>query len=46
MEMLKKKRAIKKVIKGLTKASKTHAAQAKTLKGVIGGSRKSKSSKK
>ena len=35
MEMLKKKRAIKKVIKGLKKASKSHAAQAKTLKGVI-----------
>ena len=35
MEMLKKQK-IKKVIKGLTKASKTHAAQAKTLKGVIG----------
>ena len=29
--MLKKKRAIKKVIKGLKKASKTHAAQAKTF---------------
>ena len=28
---------IKKVMKGLQKASKTHAAQAKTLKGVIGG---------
>ena len=39
MEMLKKKRAIKKVIKGLKKASKTHAAQAKTLKGVIRGTR-------
>ncbi len=38
--MLKKKRAIKKVIKGLNKASKTHAAQAKTLKGVINGSKK------
>ena len=37
--MLKKKRTIKKVIKGLTKASKTHAAQAKTLKGVINGSK-------
>ena len=31
---------IKKVIKGLTKASKTHAAQAKTLKGVLNGSKK------
>jgi len=38
--MLKKKRAIKKVIKGLQKASKTHAGQAKTLKGVINGSKK------
>ena len=37
--MLKKKTTIKKVIKGLTKASKTHAAQAKTLKGVINGSK-------
>ena len=32
-----KKQKIKKVMKGLQKASKTHAAQAKTLKGVIGG---------
>ena len=32
--MLKKKK-IKKVMKGLQKASKTHAAQAKTLKGVL-----------
>ena len=37
--MLKKKRAIKKVIKGLKKDSKSHAAQAKTLKGVINGSK-------
>ena len=37
--MLKKKRAIKKVIEGLKKASKTQAAKAKTLKGVIGGSK-------
>ena len=35
--MLKKKKIIKKVIKGLKKASKTHAGQAKTLQGVIGG---------
>jgi len=34
--MLKKRKAIKKVIKGLKKASKLHAGQAKTLKGVIG----------
>jgi|TARA_R100001460_G_scaffold9495_2_gene22824 hypothetical protein len=31
-----KRKAIKKVIKGLKKASKTHAGQAKTLKKVIG----------
>ena len=36
--MLKKKK-IKKVIKGLQKASKLHAGQAKTLKGVIRGTR-------
>ena len=40
--MLKKKRAIKKVMKGLKKASKTHAAQAKTLKGVINGGSKNR----
>jgi hypothetical protein len=39
MEMLKKKKAIKGVIKGLKKASKLHAKQAKTLKGVIRGTR-------
>jgi len=39
MEMLKKKKEIKGVIKGLKKASKLHAKQAKTLKGVIGGSK-------
>ena len=33
--MKKAKAKIKKVIKGLNKASKTHAAQAKTLKGVL-----------
>ena len=37
--MKKAKAKIKKVIKGLKKASKTHAAQAKTLKGVIRGTR-------
>jgi len=37
-----KKKKIKKVIKGLTKASKTHAAQARTLKGVVGISKKNK----
>jgi hypothetical protein len=30
-----KKNKIKKVIKGLTKSSKTHAGQAKTLKKII-----------
>ena len=40
MEMLKKKRTIKKVIKGLNKASKLHAGQAKALKGVIGAKKK------
>ena len=43
--MLKKKN-IKKVIKGLQKASKTHAAQAKTLKGVINGGSKKRNGKK
>jgi hypothetical protein len=39
--MKKAKAKIKKVIKGLKKASKTHAGQAKILKGVIhGGSKK------
>ena len=33
-------RKIKKVIKGLSKASKTHAAQAKTLKSIINGKKK------
>jgi hypothetical protein len=41
MEMLKngKKKKIKKVMKALKKASKLHAGQAKTLKGVIRGTR-------
>ena len=42
MEMLKKRKAIKGVIKGLKKASKLHAKQAKTLKGVINGRSKSR----
>jgi uncharacterized protein (UPF0335 family) len=33
--MEKQKRKIKKVIKGLNKASKTHASQAKTLKSIL-----------
>tara|TARA_R100001129_G_scaffold39483_1_gene26573 strand:- start:545 stop:676 length:132 start_codon:yes stop_codon:yes gene_type:complete len=32
-----KKKKIKKVIKALKKASRSHAGQAKTLKGVING---------
>ena len=35
-----KKNKIKKVMKGLQKASKTHAAQAKTLKSVLKKRRK------
>jgi len=41
---MKKARAkLKKVIKGLSKASKTHAAQAKTLKSVIKNGKKKRS---
>ena len=40
MQSQKSKRKIKKVIKGLSKASKTHADQAKTLKGVLKNQRK------
>ena len=36
-----KKKKVKGVIKGLKKASKLHAKQAKTLKGVIGGKKRS-----
>ena len=35
-----KKKKIRKVIKGLKKASKLHAGQAKMLKGVIGAKKK------
>jgi hypothetical protein len=45
MEVLKKQK-IKKVMKGLQKASKTHAAQAKTLKGVLNGGSKNGNRKK
>ena len=38
--MKQKIRTVKKVIKGLKKASKTHAAQAKTLKSVLRKRRK------
>ena len=44
--MKKTKAKIKKVMKGLQKASKTHAAQAKTLKGVLHGRSKSRNGKK
>ena len=43
IKMKNKKARIKKVIKGLSKASKTHAAQAKTLKSVIGNGKKKRS---
>jgi len=43
--MLKKKK-IKGVIKGLKKASKLHAKQAKTLKGVMNGGSKKRNGKK
>ena len=38
--MKKAKAKIKKVMKGLQKASKTHAAQAKALKGVMNAKKK------
>ncbi len=38
-----KKQKVKKVIKGLNKASKLHAGQAKSLKGVIGAKKKKRS---
>jgi len=41
--MKKAKAKIKKVIKGLSKASKTHAAQAKTLKSIIKNGKKKRS---
>ena len=40
MQTQKNKIKLKKVIKGLSKASKTPAAQAKTLKGVLRSRRK------
>ena len=40
--MKKQKAKIKKVMKALKKASKLHAGQAKTLKGVISGRSKSR----
>ena len=44
--MLKKKNAIKKVIKGLGKAVKAHTKQAKMLKGAINGGSKKKEREK
>ena len=41
--MKKAKAKIKKVIKGLSKASRTHAAQAKTLKSVLKNGKKKSS---
>ena len=38
--MEKQKRKLKKVIKGLNKASKTHAKQAKTLKSMLSNGKK------
>ena len=43
MSKKKSKSKVKKIIKGLKKASKTHAGQAKTLKGIIGNGKRSKS---
>ena len=41
--MLKKKNKVKKVIKALSKASMTHASQAKTLKSVLKNGKRPKS---
>ena len=38
-----KRKKVKKVIKGLTKASKLHAGQAKTLKGIVKNGKKKRS---
>ena len=42
-QISKGKSKIKKIIKGLSKASKTHAAQAKTLKSVLKNGKRPKS---
>ena len=39
-----KRKKVKKVIKGLNKASKLHAGQAKTLKGIVKNGKKKKRS--
>ena len=41
-----KNKKIKKVIKGLKKASKTHAGQAKTLQGVLKNGKRKRSKKR
>jgi|TARA_R100000654_G_scaffold41317_1_gene67429 hypothetical protein len=46
MEMLKKKRAIKKVIKGLGKAVKAHTKQKKMLQGALREKGNTKSSRR
>jgi len=38
-----KRKKVKKVIKGLNKASKLHAGQAKTLKGIVKNGKKKRS---
>ena len=38
-----KRKKVKKVIKGLNKASKLHASQAKTLKGIVKNGKKKRS---
>ena len=45
VNMKKSKAKIKKVVKGLKKASKTHAAQAKTLQGVLKNATRNSNSK-
>ena len=39
----RKKATVKKIIKGLSKASKTHASQARTLKGLLKNGKKKRS---
>ena len=45
VNMKKSKAKIKKVVKGLKQASKTHAAQAKTLQGVLKNATRNSNSK-
>ena len=42
LDIIPDKETIKKVVKALKKASKAHAGQAKTLKGVINGGSKNR----